>query len=330
MSKIFKILAITVVFSVIFNFSANAKDLNELALEYIKEYEIGTVEVPKIVNLNKVMVGEKLYNDTRLSADGTISCATCHVLDKGGVDRLQSSIGINGQKGPINSPTVFNSANNFVQFWDGRAKDLAEQALGPVENPLEMGEKWENVVKKLSNDDEYKIKFAEIYEGKITKENVADAIAEFEKTLSTPDSDFDKYIKGDKSALSGNALKGFVTFVEKGCISCHSGTYFGGNSFQMMGADYFTDRNTTITEADLGRYNVTKDEADKHMFKVPILRNVAVTQPYFHDGAVLKLSDAVKKMAKYQLGEELSEEETLNIVAFLESLTGTYKGEKLK
>ena len=304
--------------------------LDKKVMQLIKENEIGVVEIPKDIKLNKVLLGEKLYNDTLLSADGTISCASCHALDKGGVDRLQTSTGIQGQKGPINSPTVFNSSHNFVQFWDGRAKDLAEQAQGPVANPLEMGENWDNVVKKLSNSDEYKLKFAEIYEGKITKENVADAIAEFEKTLSTPDSDFDKYLKGDKSAISESVARGFITFTEKGCIACHSGTYFGGNSFQMLNADYFAERGTPITDADLGRYNVTKDEADKHVFKVPMLRNVAVTPPYFHDGTIIKLSDAVRKMAKYQLGEELSDGEVSDIVAFLEALTGTYKGKKLK
>jgi len=281
------------------------------------------------LDLEKVRLGERLFHDTQLSGDGTISCATCHALDKGGTDRAMVSTGINGQKGPINSPTVYNSANNFVQFWDGRAKDLEEQALGPVENPKEMGESWENVVKKIKADGSYTRAFEKLYGGDVTKENIANAIAEFERSLITPDSAFDRYLKGDKSALSPLEVKGYALFEEKGCTSCHSGDYFGGDSYQQMPEEYFRDRGG-LNEADFGRYNVTKDEDDRYFFKVPMLRNVAVTAPYFHDGNAKTLKEAVDIMAKYQLGITLTNSENKAIVEFLKSLTGQYKGEKLR
>jgi cytochrome c peroxidase len=278
-----------------------------------------------VVNDKKAALGEKLYNDKRLSADNTISCASCHDLKKGGTDRLATSTGIKGQKGPINSPTVYNSASNFVQFWDGRARNLQEQALGPVENPLEMGEKWPAVIEKIKADKEYAKAFTEIYGGKITKENTADAIAEFERTLTTPGSRFDEFLSGKKGALTETEKKGYTLFNDKGCTSCHSGTYLGGNSYQTMNPDYFKDRGGKITDADMGRFNVTKKEEDRHMFKVPMLRNIAETAPYFHDGSVKTLEQAVKLMSKYQLGAELSNDEAKAIAAFLKTLTGKYK-----
>lgn len=276
-------------------------------------------------NKEKAALGEKLYNDKRLSADGTVSCATCHDLKKGGTDRLQTSTGIKGQKGPINAPTVYNSEHNFVQFWDGRAKDLQAQAAGPVENPLEMGDKWPEVEKKIAADAEYKKEFDKIYGGKVTKENATDAIAEFERTLSTPGSRFDKFLKGDKKALNAEEQKGYKLFTDKGCVTCHSGTYLGGNSYQLLNPDYFKDRGGKMTDADMGHYNVTKKEEDRHTFKVPMLRNVAETAPYFHDGNVKTLEQAVKYMSKYQLGAEFNDEETKAVVAFLKTLTGKYK-----
>jgi cytochrome c peroxidase len=284
--------------------------------------------LPESVKLNdaKVELGKKLYFDKRLSKDNTVSCASCHDLSKGGTDQLPTSTGIGGQKGPINAPTVYNSSANFVQFWNGRAKDLAEQALGPVENPKEMGELWPNVITKIKADAEYTKAFGAVYGGKITKENAVDAIAEFEKSLITPNAPFDKYLRGDKKAISAKAEKGWKLFQEKGCNSCHEGNYFGGTAYQTLSEDYFKDRGGEITEADLGRYTVTKDEADKYSFKTPMLRNIAVTAPYFHDGSVKTLDEAVKKMAKYQLGEELKPEEVSAIVAFLKTLTGEYEG----
>ncbi|NBO18516.1 MAG: hypothetical protein EBV03_04680 [Proteobacteria bacterium] len=182
------------------------------------------------------------------------------------------------------------------------------------------------VVEKLKADPDYVKAFKESYGGKISKETVSAAIAEYEKTLITPDSRFDQFLTGKKDALTPQEQRGYALFVEKGCNSCHAGTYFGGSSYQQLNPDYFKDRGGKITDADLGRFNVTKKEEDKHFFKVPMLRNVAVTAPYFHDGKVKTLEQAVKLMSKYQLGEEFNDKDTKDVAAFLKSLTGTYKG----
>lgn len=281
------------------------------------------------VDTKKAALGEKLYNDTLLSSDGTVSCATCHALNKGGTDRLPVSKGIKSQNGPINSPTVYNSEHNFVQFWDGRAKDLQTQAQGPVENPLEMGDKWVEVEKKIAAKAEYKKAFGDVYGGTITKTTISDAIAEFERTLITPNSRFDQFLKGDKNALTPIEKKGYALFQDKGCTTCHSGTYFGGNSYQVVNESYFKQRGGKLTDADLGRYNVTKKAEDKHRFKVPMLRNVAVTAPYFHDGKVKTLEQAVRLMGKHQLGQDISANDARSIAAFLKTLTGEYKGTPL-
>src|SRR5690554_5535427 len=278
---------------------------------------------PVEVDEAKMTLGRALYFDTRLSGDGTLTCASCHAFDKGGADAAKTSTGINGQLGPINSPTVLNSHLNFVQFWDGRAATLAEQALGPVENPVEMGALWPEVVERLKQDEALVAEFAALYKDGITKENVADAIAEYERALGTP-SPFDRYLEGDEDAISAEAKRGLEVFVATGCTTCHSGEGLGGTMYQKMGLvqNYFELRGGEITEADLGRYNVTKNDADKHLFKVPILRNIELTAPYFHDGSVDSLDEAVKIMAKVQLGRELSDEDTKLIVAFLKTLTG--------
>jgi cytochrome c peroxidase len=297
-----------------------------------KAPEVETAEAPRSpfeplpevkVDEKKVELGRRLYFDTRLSGDGTLSCASCHSFDKGGADAAKTSTGIRGQLGPINSPTVLNAHLNFVQFWDGRAKDLEEQALGPVENPLEMGTTWPEVVERLKADAKYVETFGDLYDDGITKENVANAIAEFERSLSTP-APFDRFLQGDEDAISEEAKRGHDLFVSIGCTSCHTGPGLGGTMFQKFGLleDYFPIRGGELTEADLGRFNVTKNEADKHMFKVPLLRNVALTAPYFHDGSVDELATAVEIMARVQLRKTLKPDEIEAIVAFLESLTG--------
>jgi cytochrome c peroxidase len=275
------------------------------------------------VNMDKVLLGRALYFDTALSGDGTVSCATCHSLDHGGAEPRKTSIGIKGQVGPINSPTVLNSSYNFVQFWDGRAADLQEQAEGPVANPMEMGATWEAVVAKLSKNKTYTAQFAELYTDGVTKVNITDAIAEYEKSLVTP-SRFDKYLRGDKTAITDAEKKGYETFKEVGCTACHTGIIVGGTMFQKLGLvkDYFADRGTEITDADLGRYNVTKKEQDKHFFKVPTLRNVELTPPYLHDGSRATLEETVKLMGTYQLGRDLTDAQVNSIVTFLKSLTG--------
>ncbi|MEM7137568.1 MAG: cytochrome-c peroxidase [Myxococcota bacterium] len=281
--------------------------------------------LPPVANLDmaKVTLGRKLFHDKMLSGDGTVACVTCHSLDHGGAEPRKTSTGIRGQIGPINSPTVLNSSHNIAQFWDGRAKDLREQAEGPVANPIEMGATWEGVVKRLGANDEYVAEFAAVYEDGISKNNVTDAIAVYEEALITP-SRFDAYLGGEAGALTEQEKRGYKTFKEVGCTACHNGVLVGGSMFQKMGlvADYFKDRGTEVTEADLGRFNVSKNPAEKHFFKVPTLRNVELTPPYFHDGSRQTLEEAVTVMGKYQLGRDLTKAQVDDIVAFLKSLTG--------
>lgn len=288
------------------------------------EAPLKALPAPPVTDPAKVALGETLYFDKRLSGDGTVSCASCHALDKGGADALAVSVGIRGQHGPINAPTVFNSHLNFVQFWDGRAKDLAEQAAGPVENPKEMGAKWDDVVARLSTDPAYVEAFAKAgYSDGFTRKNATEAIAEYERTLVTP-ARFDRFAKGEVEALSLDEREGLELFTSLGCTTCHQGPGLGGTMYQKMGAakDYFAARGGPITDADLGRFNVTRNEADRHHVKVPILRNVELTAPYFHDGHAKTLDEAVVLMARHQLNRELKPREVKALVAFLESLTG--------
>ncbi|TDQ56493.1 cytochrome c peroxidase [Mesocricetibacter intestinalis] len=279
----------------------------------------------------QVALGEKLYHDTRLSKDGTVSCHSCHQLDKGGADGLATSTGIYGQKGGINAPTVFNAAFNKLQFWDGRAKDLADQASGPPLNPVEMGsDSWEQILAKFLADEEFKAEFLSVYP-EISQQTLTHAIAEFEKTLITPNSPFDRYLKGDKTALNDSQIRGYQLFQQHKCDTCHTGTALGGQSFEYMGlyGDYFAARGTPLTEADEGRYAKTKDPSDMHKFKVPTLRNVALTAPYMHDARTDKLDEAVRIMLQFQSGSKVVESEVQDITNFLHSLTGELHGKSL-
>lgn len=280
-----------------------------------------------VLDYRMVVLGEKLFHDPRLSGDGTISCASCHPLDQGGMDGQKVSTGIRGQQGPINAPTVYNASLHFAQFWDGRAATLEEQAAGPVENPLEMGAVWSDVITTLKQDKAYLKEFAALFEDGITKQNVVRAIADFERTLVTPNSPFDRYLKGDEAAIGELEKTGYRLFKAYGCSSCHQGAAVGGNMYQTMGIirDYFQDRGH-VTKADLGRQNVTGEEASKHEFKVPSLRNVALTAPYFHDGSATTLEAAVTVMGRYQIGRDIPEQGLGAIVAFLKSLTGIQRG----
>lgn len=277
------------------------------------------------VDWDKVELGRALFHDKGLSADETVSCATCHAIEEGGDDGLRVSIGIHDQEGPINSPTVLNSRYHFVQFWDGREETLEDQAKGPIEDPLEMGNDLATALEYLEGSEVYREAFTDLYEEGITEDTLAHAIAEFERTLITPDAPFDDFLRGDKEAMDEDAIAGLEAFMDVGCTSCHGGKILSTDSFQKMGLvndTYFEDRGTEITDADLGRYNVTGDESDKHYFKVPTLRNVALTGPYYHDGMVDTLEEAVETMAYYQLGRELDEETVDQMVAFMHSLTG--------
>ena len=280
---------------------------------------------------NKIALGELLFNDPRLSIDDSISCANCHSLKAGGVDRLPRSIGVNGNIGDINSPTVFNSGLNIAQFWDGRAETLEDQIDGPIHNPKEMGSSWPKIAGKLASDITYQTLFKNIYSDGINSHNIKDAIATFERSLVTINSPFDRYLRGDKNAISEDAKAGYAIFKEFGCIACHQGTNVGGNVFQKFGimGDYFADRGEAITQTDLGRYNVTGLEEDKFVFRVPSLRLAALTPPYFHDGSVTTLQDAVRTMIKYQLGRSSTEKDEELIVEFLHTLVGEYNGARL-
>ena len=287
-------------------------------------------EQPSSLDARKVALGKKLFHEPALSHDNSLSCASCHPLDRGGMDRLPRSPGINGQLGEVNSPTVFNSALNFAQFWDGRASTLEEQIDGPVLSPFEMGTSWDEILKKLRDTPAYVAAFKEIYSDGVQSRNVKSAIAEFERSLITLDSRFDRYLRGDPFALTADEKNGYLKFKGYGCISCHQGMNIGANLFQRMGVigDYFADRGN-LTKADLGRFNVTGREEDRHVFKVPSLRNVAVTAPYFHDSSAQTLEDAVAVMAKYQLGRPLPPKDMEDIVKFLRTLTGEYGGKPL-
>jgi len=270
----------------------------------------------------KAMLGNKLFFDVRLSKDNSISCASCHILDEGGDDNLPVSFGIEGKQGDRNSPTVLNSRFNHVQFWDGRAKDLEDQAAGPIHNPVEMDSNFNEVIAKLKKDKVYVTLFNAIYEDGLTAKNITNAIAEYENTLITPNGRFDQYLRGDKKALSKVEQEGYQLFKEYGCISCHNGVNIGGNLMQKLGVI------ENFNSPDKGKYNVTKKEEDKYYFKVPSLRNIHLTSPYFHDGLTLTLKDAIAKMSYYQIGYTLSEEEIDNIANFLETLDGEQKFSK--
>lgn len=280
---------------------------------------------------DKVALGDKLFHDRLLSGDNTLNCASCHDLARGGTDQTRVATGIRGQQGPINSPTVYNAMYNIAQFWDGRAKDLQEQAASPVANPVEMGAEWDAVIEKLKQVVDYQNAFAKLYsEQGLTKTTVTDAIAVFEESLVTRNSRFDRYLRGDLASLSADEKEGYELF-KANCASCHFGPALGGLSYEKMGVkkDYFKLRGSPLTEADNGRFNVTKNEQDRHFFKVPVLRNIELTHPYFHDGSASDLVEAVRIMGQVQVGKSFSGEETDKIVAFLKTLTGEYKGKAL-
>lgn len=288
--------------------------------------------IPEEVRLDKrkVALGDRLFHDTRLSHDNSVSCASCHYLTKGGTDQRPTSIGIGGQVGSRNAPTVFNSGFNFRQFWDGRAETLEDQIDGPTNDPGEMASNWKEIIRNLKQDPTYVSAFAELYPDGIQSHNIKDAIATFERSLITPNSRFDRYLRGDSLAITEEEKAGYRLFKNYGCVACHQGINIGGNMFQKLGVmvDYFAERGNPTGPA-LGRYAVTGQERDRYTFKVPSLRNVARTAPYFHDGSVPTLEAAVEIMAKYQLGRSLSPREVDLIVKFLRTLTGEYNGKPL-
>jgi len=285
---------------------------------------------PIPAEVEKVALGEHLFSDKRLSHDGSISCESCHLLRFAGNDGRSVAKGIGGAVGARNVPSVFNAALNFRQFWDGRASTLQEQAGFPITNPEEMGSSWPEIIDKLSADEEMRTSFQRIYREGITEMSIKDAIAAFEFTLTTPNSRFDRYLRGDETAISETERQGYELFKRYGCVACHQGVNIGGNMFQVFGvmSDLAVHRNGDLA-ADLGRFPVTQDDADRHVFKVPSLRNVAVTAPYFHNGSVPTLEEAVDVMFTYQLGRAAPKEDKARIVQFLRTLTGEFRGRRL-
>jgi cytochrome c peroxidase len=271
------------------------------------------------VNLAQVELGKMLYFDPRLSQSGFISCNSCHNLSMGGTDNLKTSIGHNWQKGPINAPTVLNSSLNVAQFWDGRADTLKAQAGGPIANPGEMAFTHELAVHLLESIPGYVVEFKQVFgSDKIDIDMVTTAIAEFEKTLVTPNAPFDRWLLGDQDAITAAELEGYQLFKNSGCVACHYGEALGGTSFQKMGVVAPYEAKSPAE----GRSAVTGKDADRFLFKVPTLRNVELTYPYFHDGEAETLTEAVDVMGRLQLGKELTEDENAKIVAFLKTLTG--------
>ncbi len=275
---------------------------------------------PKSVDLGKVELGKKLFFDARLSKSGFISCNSCHNLSRGGTDNIKTSIGDKWQQGPINSPTVLNSSLNLAQFWDGRAPDLKAQAGGPIANPGEMAFSHTLAIDMLASIPAYVREFKLVFgKDKPDIDSVTAAIAEFEKTLVTPNSRFDQYLLGNKAALNKDELAGYKLFNTSGCVACHNGPNLGGNSFQKMGVVEPYKGNTKDVQ---GRVAVTGKDADRFNYKVPTLRNVEMTYPYFHDGASDTLPQAVDVMGRLQLGKTFTKDENSQLVAFLKTLTG--------
>jgi cytochrome c peroxidase len=269
----------------------------------------------------KIALGRMLYYDTRLSADQTVSCNSCHALDQYGVDHRSVSLGIKQQHGGRNAPTVYHAAGQIAQFWDGRAPTVEEQAKGPILNPVEMGmPSGTAVIARLQAIPAYRTAFASAFPDErhpVTYDNLGKAIGAFERRLETP-APWDAFLTGTDLALTNEEKAGFNTFVDTGCQACHNGAYVGGASFQRIGLVQPWPK-----QDDLGRFALTKNPSDRLVFKVPTLRNVTETGPYFNDGQVATLEEAVRLMARHQLGRELSEEQTAAIVTWLGSLTGT-------
>lgn len=293
----------------------------EITINSSQNEPIQPIPLLVALDLNKVQLGEKLFADSRLSNEHGVSCLSCHKLNQGGADRQARSMGANGVRTQVNTPTVFNIDYNFRLSWSGRYETLEAQIEGLIENV--MGVSWEQAITKLQQVPDYVRLFNAIYTDGITTPNVINAIAVYERSLTTPNSRFDQFLRGNYAALTVEEKEGYRLFKSYGCVSCHQGVNVGGNLFQKFGeiGNYFADRGN-ITTADYGRYNVTGSENDRYVFRVPSLRNVEITPPYFHDGTVQTLEKAINVMAKYQLGRPLSKGHTQRIAQFLKTLTG--------
>ena len=299
-----------------------------LSAGQLKHEPVRPIPTPPTINKIKAKLGEKLFYDKRLSSNNTISCASCHNLKIGGANNKQYPESISKRLGGINTPTIYNVYFNSIQSWSGDTVGLVEYLEKHLLNPDILGnESFAGIIKKLQNNDDISSSFNKLYDDSITKYAITDAIAEFEKTLLTPNSDFDKYIKGDKHAINKTQILGYELFKSYKCAICHAGINLGGQTRELMGRhkNYFEDRGWELTKEDMGYFNHTADEHDRHRFRVPGLRNVELTKPYFHDGSQQTLHNAVKTMSIYQSNRKISEEDTKAIVAFLETLTGEFE-----
>jgi len=299
---------------------AETGKLNPRLLRRFKPVRDAIETADNPITAAKVELGRMLYFEPRLSKNHDLSCNSCHVLDRYGVDGQRTSPGHKGQRGQRNSPTVYNAAGHFVQFWDGRAATIEDQAMGPITNPVEMAmADGQAVERTLRSIPEYVALFKTAFPGErqpVIDDNVSKAIGAFERGLVTP-SRWDAYLKGDEKALSAQELDGLKVFTNVGCMVCHTGEFLGGSMFEKVGVV-----EEWINQADQGRLAVTKLEADRMMFKVPSLRNIDKTAPYFHDGSAATLDEAVSMMGRHQLGLELTSEERNAIVSWFRSLTG--------
>jgi cytochrome c peroxidase len=286
---------------------------------------------PVAVDARRAALGEKMFHDVSLSSDASVSCATCHPLDRAATDGLAHSRGAEGKESPLNTPTLFNVIYNFRFNWNGAYATLEDEFDAPIART--MGMTWAKVEQTLRADPAMRDAFAAAYADGVTTLNAKNALASFVKTLITPNARFDAYLRGDTDALSANERQGYELFKELGCASCHQGANVGGNLFQRVGVmrDYFRDRGgPQPTQAELGRFNVTGDPSDRHVFRVPSLRNVAATPPYFHDGSAATLEQAVATMGRVQLGRALTPDQVARVAAFLRTLTGEYKGRPIQ
>lgn len=316
----------TVLLASLFSFQALAADWKSLP-------SVAPAPANNPTSAAKVELGKMLFMDPRFSSTGTVSCNSCHNVMEGGDDSRPVSMGVHGKTGGRNAPTVWNAAFHSVQFWDGRAPLLEDQAKGPVGNPIEMGMKdTETAMQRVRAIAGYKSAFTQVFgKNQMTVDNAAKAVAAFERTLITPNSPFDKYINGDKTAMNTQQIRGMNVFAATGCTSCHSGAAFNGpqsSSGEGFYMKFPTFDNAYIKKynlaADKGREEVTGKESDRNLFRIPTLRNITDTAPYFHNGSVNNLHEAVRVMAKSQLSLSLPDNEVNDIVAFLGALTGEY------
>jgi cytochrome c peroxidase len=275
------------------------------------------------VDAPRVALGKALFADRRLARDNSVACVSCHIFDKGGAFPGDRPTGAGGRRHVLNSPSVFNVALNFRQLWSGAAENVEAVVDVVVKSPLVFDSNWNEVMRKLSQDAALAARFRQVYRDGLTPANVQNALGEYTRSLTTPNAPFDKFLRGDANAIGPDEKAGYLLFKKYGCVACHQGVNVGGNMYQSFGVmgDYFRARGN-VTEADFGRFNATAREADRFVFKVPSLRNVALTAPYFHDGSAANLNEAVDVMFKYQLGRAAPQGDKELIVKFLATLTG--------